>query len=91
MYNNTYLVPGTKVYRYGQRHRIYAYVVVFTLHRSFYPTTSAVPPVSFLILYARDIQILWLQAVRIIYTSYQKLPFGYGDYPDKLLFHQALN
>ena len=28
---------------------------------------------------------------RIINTSYQKLPFGSGDYPDKLLFHQALN
>ena len=27
----------------------YSYVVVFTLNRSFYPTTSAVPPVSFLI------------------------------------------
>ena len=27
----------------------------------------------------------------IINTSYQKLPFGSGDYPDKLLFHQALN
>ena len=26
----------------------------------------------------------------IIDTSYQKLPFGSGDYPDKLLFHQAL-
>ena len=27
----------------------------------------------------------------IINTSYQKLPFGSGDYyPDKLLFHQAL-
>ena len=25
------------------------------------------------------------------YTSYQKLPFGSGDYPDKLLFRQALN
>ena len=25
----------------------------------------------------------------IINTSYQKLPFGSGDYPDKLLFHQA--
>ena len=24
-------------------------------------------------------------------TSYQKLPFGSGDYPDKLLYHQALN
>ena len=29
-------------------------VVVFTLHRSFYPTTSAVHPVSFLILHRRD-------------------------------------
>ena len=29
--------------------------------------------------------------IRIINTSYQKLPFGSGDYPDKLLFHQALN
>ena len=27
----------------------------------------------------------------VINTSYQKLPFGSGDYPDKLLFHQALN
>ena len=27
----------------------------------------------------------------IINTSYEKLPFGSGDYPDKLLFHQALN
>ena len=31
-------------------------VVVFTLKRSFYPTTSAVPPVSFLILHRREIQ-----------------------------------
>ena len=30
-------------------------VVVFTLNRSFYPTTSAVPPVSFLILHPREI------------------------------------
>ena len=29
--------------------------------------------------------------VPIINTSYQKLPFGSGDYPDKLLYHQALN
>ena len=28
---------------------------------------------------------------QIINTSYQKLPLGAGDYPDKLLFHQALN
>ena len=27
----------------------------------------------------------------IINTSYQKLPFGSGDDPGKLLFHQALN
>ena len=27
----------------------------------------------------------------IINTSYQKLPFDSGDYPDKLLFNQALN
>ena len=25
------------------------------------------------------------------YTSYQKLPFGSGDDPDELFFHQALN
>ena len=25
------------------------------------------------------------------YTSYQKLPFGSGDDPDKLFFHRALN
>ena len=36
-------------------------VVAFTLNRSFYPTTSAVPPVSFLILHPREIQILWSQ------------------------------
>ena len=30
-------------------------------------------------------------AVCLINTSYQKLPFGSGDDPDKLLFHQALN
>ena len=30
-------------------------VVVFTLNRYFYPTTSAVPPVSFLILHHREI------------------------------------
>ena len=29
--------------------------------------------------------------VLIINTSYQKLPFGSGDDPDKLFFHQALN
>ena len=30
-------------------------------------------------------------AAQSINTSYQKLPFGSGDYPDKLSFHQALN
>ena len=39
-------------------------VVVFTLNCSFYPTTSAVPPVSFLILHPRDIQVQWSQTVR---------------------------
>ena len=34
-------------------------VVVFKLDRSFYPTTSAVPPVSFLILHPRETQIMW--------------------------------
>ena len=32
-----------------------------------------------------------LVVLSIINTSYQKLPFGSGDYPDKLLYHQALN
>ena len=36
-------------------------VFVFTLNRSFYATTSAVPPVSFLTLHPRDTQILWSQ------------------------------
>ena len=31
------------------------------------------------------------QFLQIINTSYQKLPFGSGDDPDKLFFHQALN
>ena len=39
--------------------------VVFTLNRSFYPTTSAVPPVSFLIFHpGGEIQIMWSQTVR---------------------------
>ena len=41
-------------------------VVVFTLNRSFYPTTSAVPPMSYLILHPREIPwyqvlIMWSQ------------------------------
>ena len=40
-------------------------IVVFTLiNRSFYPTTSAVHPVSFLILHPREIQIMWSQTVK---------------------------
>ena len=39
-------------------------VVVFTLNRSFYPTTPAVHPVSVLILHPREIQILWSQTVK---------------------------
>ena len=34
-------------------------VVVFKFNRSFYPTASAVPPVSFLILHPGEIRILW--------------------------------
>ena len=41
-----------------------AVAVVFTLNRSFYTPTSAVPPVSFLILHPREIQIMWSQTVR---------------------------
>ena len=33
----------------------------------------------------------WFKLNIIIDTSYQKLPFGSGDYPDKLVYHQALN
>ena len=44
----------------GSTHRVHVLVVVvvFTLNRSFYSMTSAVPPVSFLILHPREIQIL---------------------------------
>ena len=38
--------------------------IVFTLNRSFYPTSSAVHPVSVLRLNPREIQILWSQTVR---------------------------
>ena len=51
-------------------------VVVFTLNRSFYPTTSAVPPVSFLILHPREIQILWSQTVRQRKTKRQRIKVG---------------
>ena len=52
-------VPGTPVVVV-----VVVVVVVFTLNRSFYPTTSAVPPVSFLILHPREMQIMWSQTVR---------------------------
>ena len=39
--------------------RCFVVVDVFTLNRSFYPTTSAVLPVSFLIPHPRGIQIVW--------------------------------
>ena len=42
--------------------------VVFTLNRSFYPTTS-VHPVSALILHPREIQIMWSQTVRQKYAD----------------------
>ena len=38
-------------------------VVAFTYYRSSYPTTSAVHPVSVLILHPREMQILWSQTV----------------------------
>ena len=41
--------------------------------------------------YTRIYLVTWVLILIIINTSYQKLPFGSGDYPDKLLFHQALN
>ena len=51
-------------------------VVVFTLNRSFYPTTSAVPPVSFLILHPREIQIMWSQTLRDRKTKRSRLKVG---------------
>ena len=39
-------------------------IFVFTFNRSSYPTTSAVPPVSFLTIHPGEIQILWSQTVR---------------------------
>ena len=52
--------PKLLKYLYHISRRI---VVVFTLSRSSYPMTSAVPPAS-LILHPREIQILWSQTVR---------------------------
>ena len=43
----------TKIYLFLRR-VVVVVVVVFTLNRSLYPTASAVPPVSFLILHPRD-------------------------------------
>ena len=50
-------------------------VVVFTLNRSFYPTTSGVPSVSFLI-HAREIQTLWSQTARQRKTKRQRIKVG---------------
>ena len=44
-----------------------------------------------LILPVLPVSTLVYSGLCIINTSYQKLPFGSGDDPDKLLFHQALN
>ena len=54
-------------------------VVVFTLHRSFYPTTSAVHPVSVLILHPREMQILWSQTTKKI--TNQRNPECLNAYP----------
>ena len=51
-------------------------------------TTSGMP---FYPTYNLSICTSLLLSLPIINTSYQKLPFGSGDYPDKLLFHQAPN
>ena len=37
------------------------------------------------------LMMVMMMVIIIIHTSYQKLPFGSGDDPDKLFFHQALN
>ena len=39
------------------------FVVVFSLNRAFYPTTSTAPPVSFLILHHKEMQIRWSRTV----------------------------
>ena len=64
---NIVVVPADRRQQEGQRTdssshggvHIYSTCFVFTLNRSFYPTASVVPPLSFLILHAREIQILW--------------------------------
>ena len=50
----------------GNNQKQVVVVVVFTSNRSFYPTTSAVHPVSFLILHPREIQTMWSQTGAII-------------------------
>ena len=52
---------AVRVTKQGVAYTLHVFAVVFTLNRSFYPTTSAVPPVSFLILHPREIQIMWSQ------------------------------
>ena len=51
-------------HKHGDRHLSYrpsvdVVVVVFTLNRSFYSATSAVPPVSFPTLHPREVQTMW--------------------------------
>ena len=46
--------PKRALPRRGEAPLVVVVVVVFTLNRSLYPTPSAVPPVSFLILHPRD-------------------------------------
>ena len=51
-------------------------VVVFTFNRSFYPTTSAVTPASFLILHPGEIQILWSEIMRQRKTKRKRIKVG---------------
>ena len=58
---------GTRMDQPQDGHRktaVVVVVVVFTLNRSFYLTTSAVHPVSVLILHPTEIQVLWSHAVK---------------------------
>ena len=61
-----YLVSIINIHTVVQMVVVVVGVVVFTLQQTvfFYPTLSAVPPVSFLILHHREMQILWSPTVR---------------------------
>ena len=61
---NVWLLPHLSLSSHNQsqsQQARRAVVVVFALNHSFYPTTSAVPPVSFVILHPREVHILWSQ------------------------------